>query len=91
LQNKILTQNLAKNIILKTEDNVPAGKVTRKNMKKKNKFFYILKVTEERTGPDPETSVRGTDPGIGISTKISRIPNNVWNNIPADIKITTNL
>ena len=29
--------------------------------------------------PDPDPLVRGTDPGIRIRTKMSRIPNNDYN------------
>jgi hypothetical protein len=39
---------------------------------KKNLFFCILKINEERS-PDP--LVRSTDPGIRIRTNMSRIPN----------------
>jgi hypothetical protein len=34
LENKVLTQNLAKNLILKSEDNVSMGKLLGKNKKK---------------------------------------------------------
>ena len=44
----------------------------------KNRFFYILKVTEDfGTDPDPHPDpiVRGTDPDPRIRNKISRIRN----------------
>jgi hypothetical protein len=37
---------MAKNLIFKTEDNVPAGKL---KYEETNIFFCILKVTEERS------------------------------------------
>jgi hypothetical protein len=45
---------------------------------KKNIFFGILKINEERSPElDPYPLIRGTDPGIRIRirTKMSRIPN----------------
>jgi hypothetical protein len=58
-------QNFSKNLIFKTEEDVPVYKLLEKNMKK-----YIFLDPEK----DPAPLVRGTDPGI--HTKMSRmIPN----------------
>ncbi len=48
-----------------------------KKYKKKNYFFASLKSLRKESDPDPDTSVRGTDPGIRIRirTKMSWIPN----------------
>jgi hypothetical protein len=56
------------------------------------KIIFFASLMSLKKGVDPDPSVRGTDPGIRIRicTKMSRIPNTVWKNIPADIKITTN-
>jgi hypothetical protein len=52
-----------------SEDDVPLEK-----LKEKNAFFASLKSMKKV--PDP--LVRGTDPGIRIRTKMSRIPNTVF-------------
>jgi hypothetical protein len=44
LQNRILTQNFSQNLIFKTENNVPVGKLLEKNMGKI--FFLHFKITE---------------------------------------------
>jgi hypothetical protein len=66
VHNKIL----AKILIFKTADNMPAVKLKEKNMKKKY-FFGILQVNEERR----QIHGTGIDPRIRIRTKMSRIPN----------------
>jgi hypothetical protein len=57
LQNKILTQSLAKDLIFKTEDLVSAGKLKKK---RKKYFFAFLKSLRKESDSDPHQSV--TDP-----------------------------
>ncbi len=63
--------NLAKNKIFNTEDNVPAGNLQEKNMKKLI-FSASFKVTEERSRSKVGSD---TDPRIRIRTKTSWIRN----------------
>jgi hypothetical protein len=65
LQNKILKQNFSKNFNFKAEDNVPADKLSEKNMKKI--FFlhpesYRRKESDPELDPDPDPHQDVTDP-----------------------------
>jgi hypothetical protein len=65
---------------LKTEDNVPLGKLLEKKYNKKIIFWHPnLKSLKKGVGSGavPDLLVRGTDPGIRIRilTKMSQIPN----------------
>jgi hypothetical protein len=61
------------------EDNVPAGKLQEKNMKKLIIFLYPQSHWRKASDPelDPDALVRGTDQRNRIRTKMSRITSTI--------------
>jgi hypothetical protein len=47
----------------------------KQTISKKLFFVGVLRVTDKKQEPEPDPLVRGTDPRIGIRTKMSRIRN----------------
>ncbi len=60
---------------VKNDVNIPSKRNKHKNLEEKKVFVSIWKSLTKEQDPEPDSSVKGTDPRIRICTKISR----TWN------------